>query len=204
MAFLGFLGPGDRDKRRPFFSRKRRSRRGGGWILPLLLGGFVCALPARAQSREYQLKAAFLYNFVQFVEWPPGAFPSSDAPLRIGVLGDDPFGGALDEAIQNESVDSHRLTVVRSSNIADLQDCQMIFVSQSEEGHLGEILSAIGSKPVLTVSDIDHFAQSGGDIGFFLSDGKVRFAINPGSARQSGLRISSQLLTLGRIVGGGN
>lgn len=172
--------------------------------MSLLLGGFVCMLPARAQSREYQLKAAFLYNFIQFVEWPPNAFPSSNAPLRIGILGDDPFGSALDEAIQNESVGNHRLVVVRSASIADLQDCQLIFVSRSEEGHLGQILSVIDSRPVLTVSDIDHFAQSGGDIGFFLSDSKVRFAINPASARQSGLRISSQLLTLGQIVGGGN
>jgi hypothetical protein len=172
--------------------------------LSFLLGGFVCVLPARAQSKEYQLKAAFLYNFIQFVDWPPSAFPSPDAPLRIGILGDDPFGAALDGVVQNESVDNHPLAVVRSNNIADLQDCQLIFVSQSEGGHLGQILSSIDSRPVLTVSDIDHFAQAGGDIGFFLSGGKVRFAINPGSARQSGLRISSQLLTLGRIVGGGN
>jgi hypothetical protein len=170
----------------------------------LVLGGFICVLPARAQSNEYQLKAVFLYNFVQFVEWPPGAFPSAETPLRIGILGNDPFGPALDEAIQNASVNHRRLAVVRSGNLADLQECQLIFVSQSEAGQLPQILAAENSRPILTVSDIDHFAQAGGDIGFFLSDGKVRFAINAGAARQSGLKISSQLLNLGRIVGGDN
>jgi len=160
---------------------------------------------ARAQdeSKEYQLKAAFLFNFAQFVKWPADSFNSTDAPFSIGILGDDPFGAALEETIRGESIDNHRLTVVRGQSIGDLKDCQMIFVSRSEEGHVGEILSQLNSKPVLTVSEVDSFAREGGVIDFYLSSGKVRFEINPQSAQRCGLKISSQLLSLGKIVKSG-
>ena len=95
--------------------------------------------------------------------------------------------------------------MVRAQRIEDLKDCQMIFVCRSEEGHVIEILSQLGSKPILTVSEVESFARNGGDIDFYLSGGKVRFEINPQSAQRCGLKISSQLLSLGRIVqSGGN
>src|ERR1700744_5696046 len=100
----------------------------------LLLLGVSAADTARAQegnSKEYQVKAAFLYNFVQFVKWPAGAFPSPDAPLCIGVLGDDPFNGALEDIIRGESVDGHKLMVKHASSLDDLRDCQLIFVTRS-------------------------------------------------------------------------
>ncbi len=159
--------------------------------------------PARAQSdvsKEYQIKAAFLFNFVQFVKWPETSFASADAPFSIGVLGDDPFGSILDGTVQGEAIGNHRLTVVRSQRIEDLKACQLIFVSRSEEDHVGEILAQLGSRPILTVSDLDGFAGQGGDIDLYLSGGKVRFEINPQPARQCGLKISSQLLSLGKIV----
>jgi len=195
MAFLGFLSC--RMKRGPALH-----------FLPLLaLGAFLARGAALAQevpSKEYEIKAAFLYNFVQFVKWPPSAFASSDAPLCIGVLGDDPFEGALDDTIRGEAVNGHKLVLLRSHNIDDLRGCQMIFVARSEKGDTAQILAAVNSRPILTVSEIDHFAQEGGDIDFYLSSGKVRFDINPGAARHGGLQISSQLLALGRIVGGDN
>ena len=180
-------------------------RRGSFGLLLFIL--FLAAMGpgrAQAQSREYQLKAAFLFNFAQFVKWPPGAFLTADAPFDIGILGDDPFGPALEETVQGATIDNHRMTVVRAQKIEELKDCQMIFVSRSEEGHMGEILTQLDSRPILTVSEIDSFAQDGGDIDFYLSDGKVRFEINPQSAQRCGLRISSQLLSLGKIVTGGN
>ena len=158
---------------------------------------------ARAQSgdsREYQIKAAFLFNFVQFVKWPGASFASADAPFVIGILGDDPFGSALEETIRGETIDNHRLRVVRAQQIEDLRDCQMIFVCRSKEGQVGEILSRLDSRPILTVSEVESFARNGGAIDFYLSGGKVRFEINPQSARRCGLKISSQLLTLGKIV----
>lgn len=173
------------------------------WFFGLLL--FILSFTApdlgHAQdSKEYQLKAAFLFNFAQFVKWPPDSFTNPDAPFCIGILGDDPFGSALEETVQGEAINNHRLTVVRSQNIEDLKNCQMIFVSRSEEGRVDEILSQLDSKPILTVSEVESFAQNGGDIDFYLSDGKVRFEINPQSALRCGLKISSQLLNLGRVV----
>jgi hypothetical protein len=157
--------------------------------------------PARAESsREYQIKAAFLFNFAQFVKWPGDSFTSADAPFCIGILGDDPFGSTLEQITRGEAIDNHRLTVVRAQRIEDLKACQMIFVSRSEGDHLEQILSQLDSKPILTVSEVNSFAHNGGDIGFYLMDGKVRFEINPQSARRCGLKISSQLLNLGKVV----
>ncbi len=183
MAFLGKW-------RRRFFS------------LPLALLLFVALGlgSARAQSKEYQLKAAFLFNFAQFVQWPSTSFSDDNAPFRIGILGDDPFGSALEETIQGETINNRRLRIQRAQNFDDLQNCQLIFISKSEEGRLAEIFSKLDSKPILTVSDIDSFAQNGGAIDFYLQGSKVRFEINPGSAQRGGLKISSQLLSLGKIV----
>lgn len=176
--------------------------------LPLLLLALALCLfdsgTARAQPgnpREYQIKAAFLFNFVQFVRWPATAFTSADAPFCIGILGDDPFGPALDDTVQGESIDGHRLSIMRGRSAGELKDCQLVFVCLSEESRLGEILPQFKSRPVLTVGDAKDFAREGGDIDFYLSNGKVRFEINPEAARQSGLTISSQLLSLGKIVG---
>jgi len=169
------------------------------------LGIFLCLLaltprPACAQSREYQIKAAFLFNFAQFIEWPAGTYVATNAPFSIGILGDDPFGAALDDTVQGETIANHKLIVRRSRQIADLADCQMIFVSKSEKKRLAEILSALDSRPVLTVSEVEGFTRSGGGINFYLDGSKVRFEINPAAAQNDGLKISSQLLSLGKIV----
>ena len=168
------------------------------WLGIFILAMLACA--ASAQSKEYQIKAAFLYNFAQFVDWPSAAFANTNAPFNIGILGDDPFDGALDETIQDETVNGHKITAVRSQRIEDLNNCQIIFVCKSEKKRVAEILTELDSKPILTVSEIDGFAQHGGGINFFLAGPKVRFEINPGAAQNDGLKISSQLLSLGKIV----
>lgn len=159
---------------------------------------------AEEQSKEYQLKAAFLFNFAQFVKWPSNSFPTSAAPFCIGILGDDPFGSVLEETVQGETIDNHKLKVVHGRTFEDLKDCQLIFICKSEEDHMSQIFSELDSKPILTVSEISSFAQNGGIIDFYLQGGKVRFEINPDSAQRRGLKISSQLLNLGKIVTGGN
>jgi hypothetical protein len=155
---------------------------------------------AAAQPKEYQVKAAFLFNFAQFVEWPDSVFPSPDGPFYVGVLGDDPFGTALDDAVHGEAISGHKMVVQRSRQVADLKSCQMIFVSKSEKGRVPEILAAAGARPVLMVGDVSGFARSGGEINFFLEGAKVRFEINPVAALNCGLKFNSQLLSLGRIV----
>jgi hypothetical protein len=166
------------------------------FALQLVVG--LNALAQTAASKEYQIKAAFLFNFAQFTEWP--TLTNDDTPFRIGVLGDNPFGVALDETVQGEAIKNHKITVQHAQRIADLKNCQMIFISKSEKKRISEILSRLDSAAILTVSEIEGFAESGGVINFYLEGKKVRFEINPAAARHEGLKISSQLLSLGKIV----
>jgi hypothetical protein len=205
MAFLGFLFQLPRPKQAKSFSppipKPRRHFFALLFLGLCLIAGGQGSIRAQSDSvKEYQIKAAFLFNFAQFVKWPTGSFTSPDAPFGIGILGDDPFGSALEATIQGEEIENHRLTVVHAQRIEDLKDCQMIFISRSEENRVGEILSQLDSRPILTVSEVESFARDGGDIDFYLSNGKIRFEINPQSAQRCGLKISSQLLTLGKIV----
>jgi hypothetical protein len=169
------------------------------WLLCLGLLAFAFD-PARAQSREYQIKAAFLGNFIQFVTWPTNAFTSQSAPFCVGVLGDDPFGSALEQTVQGETADHHKIIVRRCQRMGDCKDCQMIFVCRSQEKNFGAILDALASSPVLTVSDMRGFGRRGGIISFYLEGNKVRFEINLMAAQRDKLKISAQLLNLGKIV----
>ena len=164
------------------------------WLLVL------APAPLQADSREYQIKAAFLVNFMQFVSWPPTAFTNDQAPFRIGVLGEDPFGEALDQSVQGESVNHHKIVVQRARRIEDCKDCQMVFVSRSEEKNLPDILAKLDSSPILTVSETRGFARRGGIINFYLEGNKVRFEINATAAQRDKLKISAQLLKLGKLV----
>jgi hypothetical protein len=178
------------------FHRILFGRRMWLWVCLLILAPW----PARGESREYQIKAAFLVNFMQFVTWPSNAFTNADAPFTIGVLGEDPFGAALDRTVQGETVDHHKIMIQRARRIEDCKDCQMIFVSRSEEKNLPVILAKLDSGPVLTVSEMRDFARQGGIINFYLEEKKVRFEINPAVAQRDKLKISAQLLSLGKIV----
>jgi len=169
-------------------------------LLALLLLGEWATWAQPAVPKEYQLKAAFLFNFAQFAEWPRTAFTNTDSPLCIGVLGENPFGKALEETVQGETIHGHKLAVRHSRQIEDLKDCQMIFISKSEKSRTAEILSTLRSHPVLSVSEIEGFARRGGVINFYLDGNKVRFEINPAIAQREGLKMSSQLLSLGKIV----
>jgi len=182
----------------------RRLRAWSGLLWCLLAGLMTLPLAEiRAQtpvSKEYQVKAAFLFNFAQFVEWPPAAFADAAAPFCIGILGDDPFGTALDQTLQGETIHNRKLIVERSRRVEDLKDCQIIFISKSEKGRVFEILSQLNARPALTVSEVEGFTRRGGGINFYREGNRVRFEINPGAAQREGLKISSQLLSLGKIV----
>jgi hypothetical protein len=160
-------------------------------------------LPAISQttSKEYQLKAVFIFNFVQFVDWPSNTFADANAPFRIGILGDNPFGSALDETVNGETVHGRKIVIVRATRAESLSDCQIIFISRSERNHLNDILTVIDHHPVLTVGEMDDFALHGGIINFYLDENKVRFEISPAAARAHDLVLSSQLLSVGKVVG---
>lgn len=160
----------------------------------------VAASAQRVPTAEYRIKAVFLFNFVHFVEWPPSAFANATAPIEICILGTDPFGDALDQTVQGESIGNRRLVVRRMEHVVTAGTCHLLFVSRSEQGRLGQVLHAIGSsRSVLTVSEIDGFVGRGGAIGFFLDRQRVRFEISPSHTQGRGLKVSSQLLSLGKI-----
>lgn len=163
-----------------------------------LILGLLVALPAAAQELEYPLKAAFLYNFVKFVEWPADAFAGERSPLTVCVYGTDPFGDTLDNVVRGESVGERGLIVQRPDALDDLRDCHVLFVSRSERSRLSEVLARVQGEPVLTVGDTDGFLKAGGVINFVLEENKVRFLINPEAAGRSGLKISSKLLRLAK------
>jgi hypothetical protein len=158
--------------------------------------------PAAAQpppSREYQIKAAFLYNFAKFVDWPPEAFRDDGSPFVIGILGVDPFGEALD-SLKDKPVRNRRLVIRRLARVEEAEGCHILYVSSSARQYLRPVFDALRSSPVLTVSELDGFAQQGGLIGFVTVENKVQFDINHSAADRHRLKISSQLLKLARTV----
>jgi hypothetical protein len=168
--------------------------------VPLLLA-LLLAVPALAGAQtaaEYDVKAAFLYNFAKFVDWPPAAFPDPNS-LRICVLGEDPFGKSL-QAVTDEQVGGHKLIVTRTESLAKPTGCQILFISRSERERLAQILAAVKGSPVLTVGDTDGFANRGVMINFVLEGSKVRFEINTESADRAGIKISSKLLQLAKKI----
>ncbi len=158
-----------------------------------------------APPREHEVKAAFLYHFSQLVEWPAGA-TSAGEPFVIGIVGPDPFGSALDQALAGKSVRAQpiRLRRFRTVDGVDAARLHVLFVGGSDAQLHERALDAVGRQPVLTVGEADGFAERGGMIGFRITrDGRVGFDINTRRAEAAGLRMSSQLLKLARIVGGG-
>jgi hypothetical protein len=174
--------------------------------LALLLAGWVTVVartvvfPQGREASEYQIKAAFLYNFAKFVEWPSEAPRGMDDPITICIVGEDPFGSLLDESIRNKAISGHQLVVRRLKPGQDIKGCQIAFISSSEKKHLRAILESLKGAAVLTVGDSEGFAQVGGVINFTLEETRVHFEVNLGAAQRAGLRISSKLLSLAKIV----
>lgn len=174
------------------------------WIA--IVGLAIGSANAQKAPSEYEIKAAFLYNFIKFVEWPPTAFAAKDSPIIIGVLGNDPFFDAgssanyLELAIAGKSIEERKVIVRRLARTESLKECQLLFVSASEKSRLKEILDGLRGSNVLTVSETENFCELGGIINFIKQAGKVRFEINPGVAEQGQLKISSRLLNVAKIV----
>ena len=147
-----------------------------------------------------QVKAVFLFNFAQFVEWPDTAFADPGSPLVIEIFGEDPFGTFLDETVTGETVRGRPLVVRRTRRIEDIRNCHILFLSPSEESRFDAILAALKDRPVLIVSDAPGFVRRGGMVAFAFEQRRVHVKINPDAARTAGLTISSKLLHVAEIV----
>ena len=170
------------------------------WFLAACLfvsGGRLAAQPAGLSA--YQVKAAFLYNFGKFVEWPATTFTNAAAPLIIGVFGDDPFHGDLERIVSQKNVAGHPVVVRHVASAADVEGCEIVFVSVAQHEIAAEIAGAIQSHGVLSVTeDMKHFADSGYVISFITVDDSIHFEINQAAAVRAGLNISSKLLALAK------
>lgn len=150
-------------------------------------------------SSEYQLKAVFLFNFAQFVEWPATAFAEPTSSLHICIAGDDPFGPELEAVMQGESIGGRPISIQRLANVQGTENCHLVYVNQPEQ-QLRETLQQLQGKPVLTVGETQAFTAFGGMIRFDMEGKKIRLAINPKAADAAQLRLSSKLLRSSALV----
>jgi hypothetical protein len=157
-------------------------------------------LRAEPAAREHEIKAVFLLNFAQFVEWPEGTFATTNSPIVVGILGDDPFGPALDQAAVGEQPQGRPLIILRGRRLEDVAGCHLLFVSKSENAKVGQILRALQNKPVLTVGETEPFRQAGGIIVFVIQGNRVSFDIDDAVARRNMLILSAKLLKAARNV----
>ena len=168
-------------------------------ILCLSLVWLLSVGGGRAQESpptEYQLKAAFLLNFAKFVEWPPAVFAEAASPFVLGILGENPFGDALERTIRDKTINNRPLLIKEFRSGAESTNCHILFISTSEKTRLPEILAGLRGASVLTVGETDRFNESGGIINFVRQGNKIRFQINEVAAKSAGLKLSSKLLSL--------
>ena len=151
-------------------------------------------------TSEYQLKAVFLFNFAQFVEWPASAFESPESPLLVCVLGNDPFGQELDSVMEGETINDRSIEVRRYASADEAGECHVLFVGQRSKAELRRTFERLRGKPVLTVGETADFASTGGVIRFFMEGNRVRLEINPRAADAAHLRLSSKLLRSSQIL----
>ena len=172
------------------------------WFCLSLLG----ALDLHAQvqpDKEHRVKAVFLFNFAQFVEWPATAFAGPQAPLVVGILGNDPFDAYLDEVVKGEKVNARPILVERYHRIEDIKACHILFISASEIPRLDPILAALKGRNILTVGESENFFSHGGMVSFVTERGKIRLKINLDSVQAEDLTVSSKLLRLADVSGPG-
>lgn len=167
-----------------------------GWLV--LIGS--ATLHGQSASKEYQLKAAFLYNFTKFIEWDAASFSGPGAPIVIGIFGADPFAGELENAVRDRKVNGREIVVRHVSSVAGARNVQLLFVAGDADARSGELKEALRGANVLTVGETDAFTKAGGIITFVIEGDKVRFDINAAAAAQASIRISAQLQKLARSV----
>lgn len=174
-------------------------------IVCCFIAGVICFISFTASSqteanREYQIKAVFLFNFIQFVEWPKDAFANDTAPFVIGILGNDPFDSYLVETVMGEKLGEHPVVVHRYDSPEEIKTCHILFIGKSDKQEIKEILDQLNDKNILTVSDTKGFGQLGGIITLVTQNGKIKLQVNTETAKEANLTLSSKLLRLAEIV----
>jgi hypothetical protein len=200
--------PGDRRGRRCQTPSKRIYSVGArlrAAILAVLaaLAGVRTAPTQINSSSEYQVKAAFLFHFAQFVEWPEETFKDAGSPLTYCTIGDDPFHGSLDTVLGGKTIGSRPFRVHHFKQPREIKGCQVLFIGAEEKKVLPDILEGVKGNSVLTVGESEHFVRDGGMIGFLLEENRIRFEVNLETAEKAKLKVSSRLLALAKSVIGG-
>jgi len=157
--------------------------------------GFVQGKP----SLEYQVKAAFLFNFTRFIRWPATAYTSPDAPFVIGISGSDPFGTYLDDLVNDEEIDGHRIVVRRYAEGQDIGGCQLLFINWNDEAKEKAVLAQASRQNILTVGDANNFIRAGGMLHFYKEENKVKMEIKLAAVKAAQLDISSKLLQVAKV-----
>lgn len=168
-----------------------------------VLAGILLAtsLPAqKLKPTENEVKAVYLFNFARFTQWPSTLGNQKNSSFAICVLGQDPFGSALDAVVVGESIGGNRVVTKRISKPQDASSCHVLYISSSEAGQLKDVLNALGKASVLTVSDIPEFSRRGGIVQFVMENNRVRFEVNLVNAAGAGLTLSSELLKVAVTV----
>lgn len=167
-----------------------------------VLGAPVDISAESKAAQEYEVKAAFLYNFTKFVEWPAEAFKDAQSPLAICVFGKDPFGEALD-LLTGKTTGNRKIVIKRLTRLEDVEHCHLLFICISERERLPDILKTVEARKVLTVGDMMGFTEAGGAVNLVTSGNKITIEINADAAEKASLKISSKLLKLARIIRAG-
>ena len=170
------------------------------YINSLLIFGIFFSSAQTIDDHEYQIKAAFLFNFTQFVEWPVDALPETKAPLVIGILGENPFSTYLEEIIAGEQVNGHPLVVQQYKNVEEIKTCHILFINLAETDQPEQAITSLKARSILTVSDRINFIKQGGMIRFIRKNNKIQIQINPEPVKEANLIISSKLLRVAEIV----
>ncbi len=152
-------------------------------------------------AKEYDIKAAYLMNIGSFVYWPEGVFTAPSSPFNICTLGKDPFAGALEFLLKEyASIQNHPLAVYRFAQVAEVDVCHVLFISDSEILHLSDIVNSLKNKPILLVSDLEHFVLKGGMVEFYQHDSRIRLRLDPQAFTNAGLKASAHLMRVGTVV----
>ncbi len=165
----------------------------------------LLSVPAIARGQqsaiydEYEIKSALIYKLSFFMEWPATAYANENSPIILYILGKDPFGARIEKTIKNTTVNGRPILVKRAQELDALEKCHILFIAESEKGHLEEIFSHVQAWNVLTVSEFQGFANAGGGINFFQENNTIRFEVNVAAIRRVHLRIDSQVLELKQV-----